>query len=113
MIQRMPVVDPNISSVCIVSQLPNEVQIGARTVRRRLHDEFDLKGIRPTAKPSHSAQNINDRMKFFHKYKHWTIIDWCKVMFTDELSIRQYANYATHVWRQSGKRFDSRCTVQR
>ena len=111
MIRRMAVADPNVSSSCIVARLPDEVQVSSRTIRRRLHDEFNLKAYRPAAKPKLSAKNIKDRIKFCRKYQNWTIEDWKKVMFTDETSIRQYASYTSHVRRPPGMRFNFRYTV--
>ena len=111
MIRHMAVADPNVSSSCIVARLPDEVQVSSRTIRRRLHDEFNLKAYRPAAKPKLSAKNIKDRIKFCRKYQNWTIEDWKKVMFTDETSIRQYASYTSHVRRPPDIRFNFRYTV--
>ena len=111
LIRRMAVADPTISSSCISARLPEGVKASARTIRRRLHDDFHLKAYRPAAKPRLSAKNVKDRMAFCRRYQDWTVNDWKRVMYSDEASIRQYANYATHVRRPSGERFVSRYTV--
>ena len=69
-LDRLAVQHPTWSSAAIAAQASSRMR--ARTVRRRLVDDFDLHSRRPARKPRLSAKNIRDRMAFCRKYKHWT-----------------------------------------
>ena len=60
--------NPTISSSHLVSQLPTNVKISARTIRRRLQNNFNLSAYRPALKPKLSKKNVSDRLKFARKY---------------------------------------------
>ena len=103
--------NPTASSSYIAAQMPADIRVSNRTIRHRLQHEFNLKSYRPAAKLRLSAKNIKDRLEFCHRYKQWTVADWKKVLFSDESSIRQYANYTTHVRRPPNRRYSYRYTV--
>jgi transposase len=110
MIRRLAVANPSVSSKAIASSLPTPVS--SRLVRRRLHDEFDLKSYRPAKKPLLSRKNIADRLKFCQKFKEWTGEMWEQVLFSDECMFRQFPNSgALHVRRPKGSRFQQRYIV--
>lgn len=111
LIRRIATITPSATSTFIKSQLPPEVKISTTTIKRRLHDEFDLKAYRPAAKPMLSTKNIRDRLAFCNHYKSWSVKDWQKVLFSDECMIKQFANYSQHVRRPTGKRYNPRFVV--
>ena len=106
MIKRMVVTSPSRSSSAIQSQLPPEVSVSSRTIRRRLQVDFKLPAYHPACKPQLSAKNIRDRIMFCQKYKDWTAEQWSSVMFTDETMIKQFYAYSSHVRKPRGKRYD-------
>lgn len=61
----------------------NDIQISARTVRRRL-EHFQLRARRPRKKPTMSTKNRKMRLAFANAHKHWTSQDWQNVLFSDE-----------------------------
>ena len=63
--------NPTISSSHLVSRLPTNVKISARTIRRILQNDFNLSSYRPALKPKLSKKNVSDRLKFARKYVHW------------------------------------------
>ena len=83
----------------------------ARTVRKRLTDEFKLPSWKPAKKSNLSKKNIKDRIAFCKKYKEWTAEDWKKVLFSDEATFSQFSSYVRHVRRPINKRYDNRYVV--
>ena len=80
-IRRLAVQCPTMSAGSISSQLPPDITVSIRTIKRRLCDEFKLRSYRPAKKPSLSVKNIRDRLNFCKKYRHWTAEDWSRVFF--------------------------------
>ena len=111
LIKRIVTKQPTTSSTQISSELPLTSSVSCRTIRRRLHDELDLKSYRPAPKPLLSAKNIRDRVSFAKKYRHFTFGDWGRVLFSDESSIKQFPSYKSIMIRTSGKRYDPRYTT--
>lgn len=108
-IKRLVTSNPFVSSREVSREVSGVSRISSRTVRRRLSDTFSLKSRKPAKKPLLSIKNIQDRMKFCHKYKHWTATDWNKVLFSDETTVRQFANAGkASVRRPKGERFNPR-----
>ena len=117
MIKRMVVSSPSCSSSAIQSQLPPQVSVSTRTIRRRLQVDFQLPAqlpaYHPACKQKLSAKNVHGRIFFCQKYKGWTAEQWATVMFTDETMIKQFYAYSSHVRRPLGKRYDQRYTTPR
>ena len=105
--------NPTISSSHLVSQLPTNVKISARTIRRRLQNDFNLSAYRPALKPKLSKKNVSDRLKFARKYVHWSVDQWRKVLFSDESLIKQFYSFSTHVRRPPWERYNPRYTLPR
>jgi len=55
------------------------------------------------------------RLKFARKYKNWTVEDWRKVIFTDEMSIKVGQERASlvFVWRKKGEEYHKDCINER
>ena len=111
MIHRMAVENPMCSASYIQANLPNEVNVSTRTIRRRLNKEFNLVSYSPAVKPLLSDKNVKDRLIFADKYKDWTADQWRSVMFSDESTIKQFSNYTSHVRRPPGQRYNPKYTV--
>lgn len=110
MIYRKVVNNPRITSNSIVAELPEENAVSARTVRRRLYKDLKLKSFRSAPKPKLSLKNIQDRLAFCRRYRHWTANDWSQVMFSDESTIRQFSVRLPNVRRPPGERYNIRYT---
>lgn len=108
LIHRIVVAQPTSSSSFIQTQLPPHVNISTKTIRRRLCDDFKLRSYRPAVKPKLSAKNIKDRLKFCQDHRHWGVVEWSRVMFSDESLIRQFNPPALHVRRPINNRWNSR-----
>ena len=92
--------DPYASSSFIQAQLPQEHHVpSTRTIRRRLHTEFQLPSRRPAKKPALSLKNIKDCIALCHQHIHWTNEDLQKVIFSDEAMILQFNCYKATIWR--------------
>ena len=81
-IKHYAVINPTASSGEIQAQLPQEVNVSARTIRRRLPDAR-LKSYRPAIKPRLSPKNINDRLIFCRAHADLTVEQWGKVLFSE------------------------------
>ena len=110
-IRRTVKVTPTISSAHIRAKLSKEVKMSTRTIRRRLHDEMDLKAYRPSAKPWLSAKNVKDRLAFCRAHHNWTTDQWRKVMFSDETLIKQFSPNRQLVRRPPNERYNERYLV--
>lgn len=105
------VAHPTASAAFIATQLPPNCHPSLTTIKDRLRCEFGLKSYRPAKKPALSPKNIQDRLNFCRRYKHWTCEDWSKVLFSDETSVKQFATYFPRVRRPPRTRFVARYTV--
>jgi transposase len=113
LIHRMVVETPTCSSSEIQSRLPSPDRVSRRTIRRRLQVDFKLRSDFPAKKPNLSPKNVKDRLLFAHKYKDWTLDQWCKTEFSDETSIKQFYACNSRVRRPVGERYNNRYITPR
>ena len=112
LIRRCVVKTPTISSTEIRSSLAGLDKVpSARTIRRRLSDEFRLKAYKPARRPRLSKKNIADRLRSAKATRHWDAAKWRKVMFSDESTILQFKNYSNSVRRPEKTRYQQRYVV--
>ena len=97
MVKCMVVASPSRSSSAIQSQLPPQVSVSSRTIRRHLQVDLQLPAYHPACKLKLSAKNICDHILFHQKYKGWTPEQWAAVMFTDETMIKQFYACSSNV----------------
>lgn len=110
-IRRVCVKDPTASANEILVQLPALGNISARTVRRRLQNDFQLQAYHPSLKPMRSMKNVRDRIMFCKQHQHWTVADWRRVLFSDESMIRQFHSFRTFVRRPPNQRYHARYCI--
>lgn len=108
MIRRAATKDPLASSSQILNELPPDVNVSSRTIRRRLVDDFSLRSYRAALKPRLSQKNIRDRLKFCKAHKNWTVAMWRRVMFSDESQVKQFATHKVNVRRPPNTRYNAR-----
>lgn len=111
MIRRAALRDPFVSSSQIRAQLPENVVVSTRTIRRRLLIDAGLRSYRPAVKPRLSAKNIKDRLLFCRTHRDWTVDQWRRVLFSDETQIKQFHPHRTMVRRPENQRFNPRFIV--
>ena len=63
--------------------------VSQTTVRRRLK-ELGYQARMPSRKPLISEANRRKRLAFYNLYKSWTLIDWKKVIWSDESRFNLY-----------------------
>ena len=83
-------------------------QISRRTAQRRLH-ERNYKKCLKTRKPFVSNVNRRKRLKFAKLYRHWTVDQWKKVVWSDESPFGLRCQNRSNVWRLRNQRFSTRC----
>ena len=83
-------------------------QISRRTAQRRLH-ERNYKKCLKTRKPFVSSVNRRKRLKFAKRYRHWTVDQWKKVVWSDESPYVLRCPNRSHVWRLRKQQFAPRC----
>ena len=108
-IRQKCIQNPRWSAKTIIHEL--NIEASARTVRRRLSEEFHLKSRFPAKKPFLSKKNVADRLKFCNLHKNWSEEQWLSVMFSDETMVRQFQETQTKVRRPTGQRFKQKYTV--
>src|SRR6202043_1655869 len=59
--------------------------------------------------------DMKQRLKFAKAHKDWTVEDWNRVIFTDEMSIKvgQERTSRVFVWRKKGEEFHKDCVDER
>lgn len=89
------------------NMLPTKV--GTKTVRKAAHElGFNARVARK--KPFLCGRHIAKRLEFAKKYKHWTVEDWRRVVWTDEASFEVGNNCRqVRVWRRVHETFQSDC----
>lgn len=84
-------------------------KISVRTVRRRLN-EFNLMGRIARKKPLISERNRKLRLRFAKEHRYWTVVDWSKIVFTDESKFnRMGSDGKTYVRRRVNEEFLPKC----
>ena len=82
------------------------VNISHRTVRNRLH-EYDLHSRALAKKPLLTKRHIAKRLAYSKKYQNWTVDDWKKVLWSDEIKICLNGLDGRHgrrwTWRRPGE----------
>lgn len=58
--------------------------VSERTIQHRLQKELGLPTFRPAHKPLLTRAMVKKRLSFARKYRHWTVTQWRKVLFSDE-----------------------------
>jgi transposase len=89
------------------------INVSARTVRRRLSEEFKLVARRPAKKPMMTEKQRRARIKFCKEYRTKSADWWDRVMFTDESTFTQVRGTGSnYVRRPVGHRLDPKYTLK-
>jgi transposase len=84
--------------------------VSNQTVRNVLK-AANLKARVKTKKPFLSRRHIKARLHFAEKYKHWTLEDWSRVIFSDETKINRMGSDGRRwVWAEPGEKLSKRTT---
>ena len=82
------------------------------TIKRCLADEFALKAYKPAKKPRLTPSMKAKRYAFTKAHQQWTAENWRKVLFSDELTVHQFASCKRLLQRPVGARYEDRYTLQ-
>lgn len=108
--------DPFVNANVVARNFPNRRQqqqgrrnqveyISARTVRNRLH-EAGLRARHPNRVPALTARHRRQRLEYANRYRHWNLMQWGHVLFTDESRFNLHgSDRRPLVWRRRGERF--------
>ena len=81
--------------------------VHANTVRNALK-EAGLKGSVKYKKPFLSARHMKARFEFATKYKHWTVHDWRRVVWSDETKVNRFGSDGRKwCWKKPGSAIKS------
>ena len=61
--------------------------VPVRTIQHRLQKDLKMPCRRAAKKPLLTKAMMKKRVSFCKKYMHWTMADWRKVMFSDEVHL--------------------------
>jgi DNA-binding MarR family transcriptional regulator len=86
------------------------IKISERTLRRHLVST-GFKARRPRKKPLLTPAMVRKRVNWAKKYRNWSVIDWDKVVFSDESTFCILDDRAQFVRRRPGEELDSSCIV--
>jgi hypothetical protein len=76
-----------------------------QTVRNTLHKDA-FKAHNKPKKPKLTAAQRRARVKFARKHQHWTVDDWKKVIWSDEVKINIYGSDGQrYIWKKEGEDF--------
>jgi transposase len=60
-----------------------------------------------------SAKNRLFRTRWCREHLHWTVEDWRKIVFTDEVRVSLRNDGRIRMWRRRGERYAAACTTQK
>ncbi|GFW06306.1 HTH_Tnp_Tc3_2 domain-containing protein [Trichonephila clavipes] len=93
---------------CTVAEVPSR-----ETIRRRL-TEVGLRSRRPLRRLPLTPHHRQCRLDFCRPRATWSVIDWRRVIFSDESRFSLSADdHRTRVWRRTGQRSDPAFIVER
>lgn len=85
------------------------VSISSRTVRRRLN-ESNLRARHPARVPLLTTAHKMARLRFAQDHVNWTLEDWQRVLFTDEVRVGLISSDGRiYTWRRPGERYAACC----
>lgn len=83
--------------------------ISSRTVRRRLN-EGNLRARHPARVPLLTTAHKMDRLRFAQDHVNWTLEDWKRVLFSDEVRVGlNSSDGRVYTWRRPGERYAPCC----
>ena len=82
--------------------------ISPQKVQRRLHEK-NFKKFPKTKKPYVSQVNRRKRLQFARRYRHWTVDQWKKVVWSDESPFVLRCQRRSYVWRRRNEQLSPRC----
>jgi transposase len=85
-------------------------RVCARTVQRALH-RCGFRGRLAAKKLGIAATNRRTRIRWCRLHRANTVIDWSRVIFTDEVRIGFRPDGGIRVWRKKGERYLPGCTT--
>ena len=88
------------------------VDVSKSTVNRRLIS-LDLPAMKPQKKPLLNEGQRRRRLEFAMRYRHWTVRDWKRVIFTDETWMELFCHQGNQfVRRRKGEEMKPECLVK-
>lgn len=76
--------------------------VSVRCVQKILHDELGYKSFKARKKPMLSVRQRQNRVNWCKRYKHWTVEDWKKVLWSDEATFTVTGCGIERVYRRPG-----------
>ena len=93
----------------IVNMVPEKVSVS--TIKRTLHSAGFRSRV-AKVKPYLSQKHLAGRLAFAKKHENWTLNDWKKVLWTDEVSFEKGKNTRRiRVWRRILEEYLPQCLV--
>ena len=112
-LKRMVIKKPSMSLPEIKRELHLAgIKASASTLSRRLGQDLGLKSYRPAKKPKLTARMAKARLEFAKRYRHYSVEDWERVMWTDESTFEQFGTRVKHIRRPPKTRHHPGYVVQ-
>lgn len=85
------------------------IQMHKRTLRTLFAKRLGINSRWAARKPALSEQNQRQRLEFARVHLHWTVADWCTILWSDETSIVLGGSHRQRVWRYRTERLHRHC----
>lgn len=86
----------------------DNIEVSSNTVRRVLKRNGFVARVK-RKKPLLSKTHRKTRLEFAEKYKHWTVEDWNKVVWSDESKFQIFGSDGrTYCWKKAGEKLQDR-----
>jgi hypothetical protein len=91
-----------------------DLDVSERTLIYMLKELGYTRGV-ARRRPLLKQLDMKRRLKFARAHKHWTVEDWRRVIFTDEMSIKvgQEQTSRVFVWHKKGEEYHNDCVDER
>ena len=86
--------------------------VSATTIRSVLHN-YGIRGRSAAKAIAMRPKTALNRIRWCKQRKTWSVADWKRIVFTDEVRFRLFSDGRVTVWRRNGKRFDPSCVVSK
>jgi len=85
----------------------------SETTIQRVLRRHKFNCVKPTMKSGLTETMKQARLDFALKYRHWTVEEWKRVIWTDETAVVMQKRGSRRIWRRPWEKYENTCIRRR